>query len=127
MNNIQKPTLDSLMNQLAEVNRDYNELSRSLNQLKGQKDALERDIECAMNDVGIRSAGNDALKISLSDEIVPTVTDWEALFQYIEREGAFYLLQKRMAAGAYREAHQMGLEIPGVEPFTKTKMSVRTA
>ena len=52
--------------------------------------------------------------ISLKTEIVPTVSDWDALCTNIFDTGQTELLQKRMSATAFRELLAMGQSVPGV-------------
>lgn len=64
---------------------------------------------------------------SITEQTLPQVTDWDALYAFILENEAFYLLQRRPAAAAFREHNQAGDEIPGIEPFIKRTISLRKA
>lgn len=64
--------------------------------------------------------------VSISNSIVANVTDWEALWPYIAKNKHFHLVQKRLSDPAVRELWGMNKTIPGVEPFTKRTLNLRT-
>lgn len=64
--------------------------------------------------------------VSVSQAIVANVTDWEALWPYIAKHKYFHLVQKRLSDPAVRELWDMKKTVPGVEPFTKRTLNLRT-
>ena len=118
-------SLDTAMKELHVATTMYNEQSKLADEAKKQKNLITNIVISLLDEAGIRKAGNNEINISLNDEIVPTVENWEAVYNYIEQNQAWHLLQKRMAAGSYREICNLGENIPGTKPFTKQKLSVR--
>ena len=70
---------------------------------------------------------NDVCTISLKNEIVPTVENWDDLHEHIVKTGQFELLQKRMSATAYRELITAGMDVPGVKSTELTRVNFRSA
>jgi|LWDU01.1.fsa_nt_gi hypothetical protein len=59
-----------------------------------------------------------------SESIVPSVQSWDEFENYILKNDALYLLERRPASGSFRELNAQGITIPGVTPFTKIKISL---
>lgn len=62
---------------------------------------------------------------SISESVVPTVTDYEAFSKFVLRHKAIHLLEKRVSSRAYREMLEERGEVPGLEPYTKRRLNVQ--
>ena len=87
--------------------------------------SLEMELLNRLDDQGMLKATTAAGTAAITKEILPKVEDWDAVYEHIQKTGDFYLLQKRPAAAAFRELHQSGQTIPGMEPYTKRTISLR--
>jgi len=63
--------------------------------------------------------------VSMAEETQPAVTDWEALYEYIKDNDAFYFLQRKINAAPFRELLSTGESLVGVSPIQVRKISVR--
>lgn len=54
----------------------------------------------------------------------PNVKDWPKVFEWIAKNKAWDLMEKRMARVAYRERLDIGQEIPGVERYDGVTLSL---
>jgi len=118
--------MDKMLNELAETRQELVTLIEQEKALKSKKADLETQIIINLKDQGIDRVGNDACTVSIKQEIVPTVRDWDAVHEHVLDTGQFELMQKRMSATAYRELIQMGQEVPGVEATELTRMNFRS-
>ena len=118
--------MDELLNDLANTRQEIVTLTEQEKILKAKKDDLETQIIISLKDQGIDRVGNDACTVSIKQEIVPTVRDWDAVHQHVIATGQFELMQKRMSAVAFRELIQMGQDVPGVEATELTRMNFRS-
>jgi hypothetical protein len=100
-----------LTDQIKEIDEEYNEI----------RDALMGQ----MTELGTETARATLAQATLTQAVVPTVKDWDELYQYIKDNDALYLLERRPSVGAFRELFQGGEQIPGVEPYTKFDVSLR--
>ena len=75
---------------------------------------------------GLTQTGNDVCTISLKTEVVPTVENWDALWEHIFDTRQSELLQKRMSATAYRELLAMAQTVPGVRSTELTRVNFRS-
>lgn len=64
--------------------------------------------------------------VSINESVVATVEDWDALWPYIAKNKYFHLVQKRVSDPGMRELWDMGKKVPGVQPFTKRTLSIRS-
>ncbi len=88
--------------------------------------SLELILLAQLDEQGMLQAKVAAGTATITKTIVPNVKDWDAVYAHIQETGDFYLLQKRPAAAAFRELHQSGIEIPGIEAYEKRTISLRT-
>jgi hypothetical protein len=68
-------------------------------------------------------AGKQA-SASLTRTTQADIKDWKKLFGYCQKTGDFDLLQKRVSIEAVRERWDNGVELPGVERFTRLDLSL---
>ena len=121
-----KPNLDDKMNMLADTRLQLKQLLEQEKKLKQVQNALEAEIAADMERQGLTQTGNDVCTISLKTEVVPTVEDWDALWEHIFDTRQTELLQKRMSATAYRELLAMAQAVPGVRSTELTKVNYRS-
>lgn len=62
--------------------------------------------------------------VRLTSSTVPTVKDWDLFYAWIKRNNAFYMLERRPSVTGYRDVLSTGKAIPGVESFTRIKLSL---
>ena len=119
-------TMDDLLKDLNDSKQSLRELQAEEKTLKQSINELENRIILNLENQGVDRIGNDVCTVSIKKEIVPTVQDWDSVFQHIIDTGQFELLQKRMSATAYRELQQMGQEVPGVVATELTRINFRS-
>ena len=98
---------------------------RKINALKEDFKELSSEIMVKMDAQGAKRIGGLSANVSISETDVPTVKDWDLVYDYIKTNDSFYLLQKRMSAAAFRELLVLGHEVPGVEIFKDRKLNLR--
>ena len=126
MNKNQQPTLDDKLHKLTQIRSSIKDLQEQEKVLKQEQNELEAGIIAQMKELGIDRAGNDMCTISTKVEIVPTVSDWDALWQHIFDTRQTELLQKRMSATAFRELMAMGQSVPGVSATELDRLNYRS-
>lgn len=73
----------------------------------------------------IDSARGQLASASITQKVVPTVQDWQRLYDFIRRTGSWELLQRRTSDGAFRERWESGEKIPGVDQYHHNAISLR--
>jgi len=120
-------TLDELIDTAYELRERKYQAQAVVDAIDDEFKQLESEIIRRATDLNIKTAGTAVAKISVSEETVPNVTDWDQVFNHIRETGAFYLLKKQLNTGPYRELIAAGNSLVGVEPFVRRKLSLRKA
>jgi hypothetical protein len=106
------------------------EEKRRLNELLKDVEAKITDIETALmarlDDEGMVKATGTKASVSISTNTVADVEDWDAFWGFILKNKYTHLLQRRVSDPAYRELLEAGKKVPGVQPFTKRTLNLRT-
>jgi hypothetical protein len=87
--------------------------------------SLEMELLVRLDEQGMLKASTTDGTATITEVVLPQVQDWDALWEHIRDTGDFYLIQKRPAAAAFRELNDAGIEVPGIEPYTKRSISLR--
>ena len=119
-------TMDELLTALTNTRAELKTLQTQEKGLKGRKMELEARIASTLEQQRIDRVGNDDCTVSIKKEVVPTVEDWDQVYQHLIDTKQFELLQKRMSATAFRELLQMGMNVPGVKATELTRVNFRS-
>tara|TARA_R100000742_G_C4184262_1_gene18375 strand:- start:134 stop:508 length:375 start_codon:yes stop_codon:yes gene_type:complete len=119
--------ITDLLTELAKTKREIKNLQEAEKLYKQTQRELEAQIVIRMQEQGLDKVSNDLCTISIKQEIVPTVENWDDVHQHIVKTNQFELLQKRMSATAYRELIALGMDVPGVKSTELTRVNFRSA
>lgn len=119
-------TLGSLIDKYQKVREQKRAAEEKVKEINGQLEEVEGEIFAAMESAGVEKAAGKLASASISSSTVPQVQDWDEFYKYIGRKKYFHLLERRPSATGCRELFDMGQKIPGVEPFVKRKLNIRT-
>lgn len=121
----QPQSLGSKIDELNELRERKRELVAELKEVEERYAALEAEIMSDLDSMGIDLARGSTARVSISETTVPTVEDWDAFYEYVKSQDALYLLERRVAARAWRELYESGELVPGTSPFVRRKLSLR--
>jgi hypothetical protein len=99
-------------------------------QLKATKTSqkeVEQTILGKMRDLGTTQLRSTQYGMTFTDveDQVPNVNDWDAVWEHIVTSGDTHLVQRRIGLLAWREMLDHGIEIPGIESFTRHTLRMR--
>jgi len=115
--------LGTSIDALYELKLKKKEMAAEVSKVTAEITKQEKALLEELNTLDLNSAsGNDAT-IKVSSMTVPSVKDWDLVYDYIHENSAFYLLARKLNGAPFRELLEAGQEIPGVETFTKTSLS----
>ena len=124
------PTIGQLLDQLAKQRKIKADLDAKVKDVEGEINALKLEILNALQSAGMTKASGKSLTVSIKQDVVPNVTDWDALYAFIKKNNYFHLLQRRVSTAAWKELHEQlsakKKEVPGTEAFVKVDLSVTT-
>ena len=123
----QPQTLGAKIDGLKALRDMRSELTKQVKVLTESMEGLEISILEALDaDETTQSRGRTA-SATVTEQIVPSVTDWDAFYEWVKDTDSFYMLQRRVNAKPYEELlKSTGECIPGTEPFTKRTISLRS-
>ncbi len=119
--------IGDLIDQAHAIREQERVLNKQINDLKASRDELEEQILARMDSDKVDQLRGGKATASLSLQTVANVKDWDKFWQWIFRNKASHMLQRRTADAAYREyieANPKG--IPGVEKFEKRGINLRS-
>lgn len=118
-------TMADLIAKLHDVREERRRISARDKELVEEWRRLEMEAITRLSDQGMEKASTDVGTISISKTILPQVVDWDAFYAYIVEHDAFHMLQRRPAAAAFRELHDSGETVSGVEPYEQQSIGLR--
>ena len=119
------PTLADLAQHRDDLRTLKKDLEDRVKALNAQLDENEGQIMDILDEQGVTRSGVGPFSMSISEQTVGNVTDWDGVYGYISQHKAFHLLQRRLANAAYKELLDLGDAPPGVEPFIKRSLNFR--
>lgn len=75
---------------------------------------------------GMTKATGAKATATITTSVVADVQDWDEFWAFIIKKKYTHMLQKRVSEPAYRELLEKGTKVPGVIPFTKKTVGLRT-
>jgi hypothetical protein len=119
-------TLGALIDQLNAAREKKRRADEHAKILKAEFDALEQEVLERLQAEGTDKATGKVASASISRSTVANVENWDLYYEFIRKNKFFHLLQRRPADAACRELWELGKNIPGVVPFTKTTLNLRS-
>ena len=118
-------TTDEMISSMLAIRDERKSIKERDKELIGEWRELEARFLAALDAQGAKRAGTDNGTATVTENILPTIKDWDALTDYIISNGATHLLQRRVSSAAFRELQDAGQDVPGVEPYTQRQISLR--
>ncbi len=115
-----------LIDQLQKTKKRHAQQNDKLNAIKDEVARLEAAIIEAMEAQGVTRSASENAAVAISRPSVPSVVDWDQVYGWILSTGNIHLLERRVSVQAFRDYLEQGGNIPGIEKFVKTKLSMRT-
>lgn len=102
------------------------DLSKLESELKAQVAELDAIVMQKLDEEGLDKTSISGLAtVSISEQVVPNVLDWDKFGKFILENGFLELLHRRVSSTAYEEFLSSGEEVPGVESRTIRKINMR--
>lgn len=120
-------TIGSRIDDLNSLREKKRELEAKVKEIEGQYTEIEKELMDAMEAQGTSTGAGKHASASITVTVVGNITDRPTLEAFIKRTGNFQLFQARLSAPAVRELLEKKGSIPGVEPFHKKSLNLRTS
>jgi hypothetical protein len=120
------PSIASLVDQLFALRAKKQEQADLLKAIEAEYKALETTIIDRMAEEGAEITGGKQATASVNKIVVANVEDWDAFYAFIHKHKYYHMLERRPAVAAFREMLELKGEVPGVVPFVKTNLNLRS-
>lgn len=117
--------LGDLIDAAKRLDEQRSELTAQAKKLKEEQDRIELLIINALDLDKTTLARGKYATASITESVVPQAYDWEEFTKYVLDNRALHLLDRKPNTGAFRELYDAGQVIPGINAFTKRKLSLR--
>ena len=122
----EKSTMNSIIDERALIKAQMDGLNKRLKEFREALDQVDRLLLKKMDDEGLSRTANSLASVSINEDIVPDVTDWDKLYEHVQETGDFSLIQRRVSSTAYRELLKLGEQVPGLESRTIRRINFRS-
>lgn len=120
------PTMGALIDSIWASREEKRRLEVQVKEVETTIAELQTQLMERMEAEGTDKAQGAKASVSISKNVVADVQDWDAFWAYVIKKKYTHLLQRRVSDPAYRELLEAGQNVPGVEPFTKRALNVRS-
>jgi hypothetical protein len=119
-------SINDLIERRAEIKRETEQLNNRLKDLKTAQDEIDLALLKKMDAEGLSRTANGDYSVSINEDTVPEVEDWDALYNHVISTRDFSLIQRRVSSTAYKELLKLGEGVPGLSPRTIRKINFRS-
>lgn len=119
-------TIGSRIDTMYALREQKRELEAKVKVVEDEYKVIETELLEALEREGTSNGKGKHASASVSVSVVGQITDVEAMNAYIKRSGNFQLYQQRLSTLAVRELLETKGAIPGVTPFNKVTLTLRT-
>ena len=106
-------TLNELIDEKKSIKDQLTNLNVQVSKLKEREDTLDLKI-IEVDTEGLARSANEVASVSIREDFVPDVQDWDALYEHISDTKDFSLLHRRVSSTAFKERINQGDTVPGL-------------
>ena len=124
------PTKPRTLGALIDALDDAREVKRALavqtKEAGATYNELAAEIIAKMDAEDTRKGEGKKAGASITEVVVAEIEDFDALTKYVKRTGYFHLFQRRISDPAFLELQETKGSVPGLKPFTKRNLNLRS-
>ena len=118
--------LGAAIDKLHGLREEKRNLEAEISKIRKVMEEEEINIFALLEEQDLPGAKGHTATVSITESVVPVLEDDEVFFDHIMKTGDLHLLERRPSVRAYRELLESGEEVPGLRPFTKRTLSLRS-
>ena len=120
-----KLTIGGLIDQMSALREERRKLDAQSTEVQKVCDALEIQLIELKDAEGATKSTGHVASASIAETVEFASQDWDAFMAYVAKTKQFHLVQRRVSAPSVRELFESKGKVPGLEPYTKRKISLR--
>mgnify|MGYP001457975299 FL=1 len=119
-----KLNIDNLIRQKLEHREEIEIINKQLKKIKEKDRLLDAILIEKMDAQGLTRTANDMSSVTVKEDSVPEVVDWDVFYEHIQETGEFSLLHRRVSSAAWNESVKIK-DVPGVKATQLRKVNLR--
>lgn len=119
-----KLNIDNLIRQKLEHREEIEIINKQLKKIKEKDRLLDAILIEKMDAQGLTRTANDMSSVTIKEDSVPEVVDWDVFYEHIQETGEFSLLHRRVSSAAWNESVKIK-DVPGVKATQLRKVNLR--
>jgi plasmid maintenance system killer protein len=119
-------SINDLIEKRADIKRQTEKLNKQLKELGAAQDEIDLALLKKMDAEGLSRTANGDYSVSINEDTVPEVVDWDAVYDHVVLTRDFSLIQRRISSTAYKELLKLGEGVPGLSPRTIRRINFRS-
>lgn len=116
--------LGACADKLYELRQKRLEEQKKISLLEAEEKALKEYIIQNLPKSEASGVAGKLARVTVITKEIPRVNDWDAFYKFVKKTGQFDLMQRRLTDAAVKERWEAGKEIPGIEHFQATTVSI---
>lgn len=123
---IEQMNINDLIEKRAQLKAQQDTLNKELKELRAAQDEIDVQLLKKMDAEGLSRTANQIASVSINEDTVPEVTDWDQVYDHVIQTGDFSLMHRRISSTAYKELLKLGQGVPGLAPRIVRKINFRS-
>ena len=124
INKYKKLNIDNLIRQKLEHREEIEIINKQLKKIKEKDRLLDAILIEKMDAQGLTRTANNMSSVTVKEDSVPEVVDWDVFYEHIQETGEFSLLHRRVSSAAWNESVKIK-DVPGVKATQLRKVNLR--
>lgn len=117
--------LNELIDEMFRKRAEKQKHEAHIKQINEQITSLQLQLITRLREVGTDYARGTLASATLTETVLPKIDNWGLVADWVMQNNALYLLHRRVSSGPWKELRDAGTDVPGIEPFTNTSISLR--
>lgn len=119
-------TMGSMIDGIWALREKKRELEAQVKTVEEEIAVKEQALIERMDKEGVDKSTGKRASVGVSEVTSFSIKEFDAVFAWAVKNKAQHIFQRRVSDVACREVFEMGKSIPGLEPFKKRKLNIRT-
>jgi len=125
---VRKPknaVLNDLANEILAIESKIKNLEAEVKLLEKEAEGKKAKLIEAAEKANLRMGAGELSRWDIKEEVYPQSVDWDGFCEYMAKNKYWHLVQRRPGVKACQELWERGIDIPGIDKFTKIKVNVK--
>ena len=118
-------SIGSLIDDMHDLREQKRDLESQIKDLNAKITDIERNLIAQMESAGVSRTSSAKATASVVESTRYTIEDPDAFFAFVKRNNYFHLLERRPSTAGCRELFEQRGGVPGVIPYTVSRVNLR--